>query len=98
MSEVKAIKLITGEELIAQIIESDQDTLKIKNPLAIVVQRTERGPAIGFVPWMPYLEGDIVMNRSSTVLISEVDFEMRNQYNSMFGTGIITPPKELIMG
>lgn len=98
MANIKAIKITTGEEILAEILEENESFVSIKNPLAILVQRTQNGPALGFMPWMPYLKGDLRLERSTIVLVEEVDNELTNQYNSIFGTGIMVPPKELIVG
>jgi hypothetical protein len=95
---VKVLKLITGEEVLAEVLEESAEAIKVKNMIAIVVQRTQNGPALGLLPWMPYVNGEISLNRATLVLVSEVDTELKNQYNNIFGSGIITPPKELIVG
>lgn len=97
---VKALKLVSGEELVGEIVSEDAGEIVIKNPLAIMIQRTQTGDlGIGFVPFAPYLPKDtsIPISTDKTTFCIEVDDQMKNQYNSIFG-GIVTPPKTLIVG
>jgi hypothetical protein len=106
MMTIKAIKLISGEELVGEIIHEDHgvDTLlkeiTVKNPLAIRMQRHPNGDLqIGFVPFAPYLgkSPTITFAGNKILFAIEVDTKMASQYNSIF-SGIVTPPKEIILG
>jgi hypothetical protein len=106
---VKALKLLSGEELIGEVVH--EETVKsgtddiligivLKNIVAIMMQRSPNGDlTIGFVPFAPYCGKDATFEFSvqNCVFIKEVDMQMANQYNSIFG-GIVTPPKSLILG
>lgn len=93
------IKLVTGEELVAEIINETEDFIEIKNPVAVVMQRRQEGPALGFMPWMQAANGPtFVINKNKIVCESEVADEVKNGYNQIFGAGIVVPPKELIVG
>lgn len=96
--KVKALKLVSGEELVAEVTFEDENAIVIKNPLAIMIQRTPDGNlGIGFVPFAPYLPKDtsIELKVEKTTFCIEVDDQMKNQYNQIFG-GIVTPPKNII--
>jgi hypothetical protein len=97
---VKAVKLISGEELLGEVMEETTTEIALKNVLAILISRAQDGNlGVGFVPFAPYLGKDVIhdFNRSQLIFVKEVDEQMRNQYNSIFG-GIVTPPKTLILG
>ena len=97
---VKAIKLISGEELLGEVFHEDETEILLKNVLAILMSRQQDGNlGIGFVPFAPYLGKDMTLEFKTSHLIfsKEVDDQMKNQYNSIFG-GIITPPKTLLVG
>jgi hypothetical protein len=98
MSNVKAVKLLTGEEIIAEILEENSSIVKIQNPLALIAQRGQQGPTLGLMPWMPYLKGELKLSQSAIVLVEEVDEELKNEYNRIFGTGLLVPSKQLITG
>ena len=57
MSNIKAVKLVSGEELVVEITNEDETSVTFKNPVAVVLQRRQDGPALGFVPWMQAGDG-----------------------------------------
>ena len=97
---VKAVKLISGEELVGEVVHEEADHIVLQNPLAIMIQRAQDGNlGIGFVPFAPYLGKGVnfEFKLDKLLFVKEVDDQMKNQYNSIFG-GIVTPPKQLIIG
>lgn len=97
---VKAVKLISGEEIVGEVLRESENELTIKNPLAVMLSRSQTGDInVGFIPFAPYIgkHPEITFKTNNLVMVSEVDEQMRNQYNSVFG-GIVTPPKQLIVG
>lgn len=99
MSEIKALKLVTGEELVAEFVAETEDFIELKNPVAAVMQRRQDGPALGFMPWMQAANGPtFVIAKDKIVCESEVADEVRNGYNQIFGAGIMVPPQQLITG
>lgn len=96
---VKAVKLISGEELVGEVVFEENDKILLKNVLAIMIQRDAQGNlGIGFVPFAPYLGKSATFEflKDKLQFVNEVDDQMKNQYNSIFG-GIVTPPKTLIL-
>jgi hypothetical protein len=95
---IQALKLVNGEELVAEIVTETETTIEFKNPLACVMQRGEQGPMLGFMPWMQAAEGPFTISRDKIITIAEVAQEVKNGYNNIFGTGIVVPAKQLITG
>ena len=94
-----SLKLVTGEELVAEIINETEDFVEIKNPVAAVMQRRQDGPALGFIPWMQAANGPtFIIAKDKIVCQAEVADEVKNGYNQIFGAGIMVPPKDLILG
>jgi hypothetical protein len=99
MSEVKVVKLVSGEELVVEITEETNDSVTFKNPLLAILQRTKTGEgALGFMPWMHAANGPFSVNKNNVICVSEVAEEVKNGYNQIFGAGIVVPPKDLILG
>lgn len=98
MTTVKALKLGSGEELVAEIISEEGNEVVFKNPLGVLMQRTEKGPVLGFIPWMQAADGPFTINKDKIVIMVEVAQEVKNGYNQIFGAGIVVPPKDLILG
>jgi hypothetical protein len=97
---VKAVKLMSGEEVVGEVIHEENDVTTLKNVLMIMIQRDKEGNLnIGFVPFAPYLgkEATFEFSTDKVMFVKEVDTQMANMYNSVFG-GIVTPPKTLILG
>ena len=98
MSNIKAVKLVSGEELVVEIINEEGDLITFKNPVACVMQRSEKGPMIGFLPWLQAADGPFTITSENTIVVTEVADEVKNGYNQIFGAGIVVPPKDLILG
>lgn len=79
-------------------ISETETTFEFKNPVACVMQRSEKGPMLGFMPWMQAADGPFTINRDKIVIIAEVADEVKNGYNQIFGAGIVVPAKQLITG
>ena len=93
---VKLIRLLNGEELIAEIIDSIVETSKLtmKNPLRVMIipsKSTPQNPTVGFAPWMEFTDDKTFeLDKSHVLCIMNPVKEFVNQYNATFG-GIITP-------
>jgi len=98
---VKAVKLVSGEELIGEVIHEEPGLeITLKNVVAVMIQRTQSGDlSIGFVPFAPYTGkgGSFSFELVKTIFVKEIDDQMANQYNSMFG-GVVVPPKQILLG
>lgn len=102
---VKLVRLITGEELIAEIMPSSDTVVKMRNPVRIVIipqdPRLQYDPnrkeQIGLAPWATFTEDRIFMvDKSHVLCIMNPVKEFINQYQTMFG-GIITPSTGLLV-
>lgn len=88
---IKIIKLISGEELIADITEVE-GKLNVKQPAVIhlVPSRTEQNQImVGLLPYAQYTKSHSLEVAKTAVLWTEEPAdELYNQYNSIFGSGI----------
>lgn len=98
MSNIKALKLVSGEELVVEITLESENSIAFKNPVACVMQRRQEGPVLGFMPWMQASNGPFKIDLDKIVTIADVADEVKNGYNQIFGAGIVVPPKDLIVG
>lgn len=100
MSEIKSIKLVTGEELVVEVVSETETTIEFKNPVAIVLQRSRQTNEVvpGFMPWVHAANGPFAVNKDKTICVAEVAEDIKNGYNQIFGSGIVVPPKQLITG
>jgi hypothetical protein len=90
---IKVLKLVTGEEMISQI----KDTLNPDEVILVEPQKfvmTEEG--VGSMPLMPMSKDkEYKISKNHIILISEPDDNIRNVYNSKYGSGIVLPSTNL---
>ena len=97
---VKLIKLVTGEEILADCGKAFGTLIDIKNPVRIIVMPNKidpKTPNIGFAPWAEFSDDkEFTLDKSHIVAIMTPINEFVNQYNSMFG-GLVVPKSNLII-
>lgn len=98
MSNLAALKLLSGEELVVEIIGEVGDEITFKNPVSCGMRNTPNGPALGFLPWMQASDGPFTIKLEKIVCVAGVAEEVKNGYNQIYGAGIVVPPQQLITG
>ena len=92
---VHLIRMWSGEDVIADIVEDKGDSIVITDPI-VAVPAQEQG-RIAFAPWSPLLEKDkIEITKKYLVYIGNPQEQIIEQYNTMFGK-ITKPTKKLII-
>ena len=92
---VQLIRMWSGEDVIADIVEDKGDSIVITDPI-VAVPAQEQG-RIAFAPWSPLLEKDkIEITKKYLVYIGNPQEQIIEQYNTMFGK-ITKPIKKLII-
>lgn len=102
---IQGIKLVTGEEVISDLRIASNGQIELKNPvqLRMVPPQVAGGqPSMGFAPFPTFSQ----QKRDESVFVEPLhvvytytpDVNISDNYNSMFGSGIITSSKQLIMG
>ena len=87
---IKLIRMQSGEDVVADVISQNEDTIVVGNPIVMV---PGRDGTVGFAPWSPLLAADInelEVRLSYTVYISVPNAEVIANYNQIFSP-IITP-------
>ena len=102
--EIIALKLITGEDILGEIDSQSETEFVIVNPVGIAVVRGKDGqPNIGFSPFPLHAEsktGTTIALAKKHVVYSYVPAaDFVNNYNQIFGSGLVVPPqKQIITG
>lgn len=97
------LKLITGEEVLGEVLAQNETEWILENPVGIAVVRGKDGqPNVGFAPFPIHAtqkEGSVVALSKKHVIYSYVPAEdFITNYNQIFGSGIVLPPtKQLII-
>ena len=93
---VKLIRVVTGEEVVAEVVSETDDTITVQN--ALVVLPTNNG--VGFAPWATVVSKDdpeITVSRNHLVYVAEVQEDVSSKYKEMFGNIITPAEKKLIL-
>jgi hypothetical protein len=97
---IKVVRLISGEELMGSVSElSDGSGLHIKNVCQIVASYSDTTTAtarVGLSPFMPYSQssdGIDLKNHYIGFIVDPVN-ELTNEYNQVFGSGLVLPPSK----
>jgi hypothetical protein len=99
-ANVRLIKMISGEELLTEIMSETGNEITIQNPVRVVVMPSKTNPqtpTVGFAPWAEFSdEKQFTIHRAHVIVTMKPVQEFINQYNSMFG-GIVAPSSKLIL-
>lgn len=97
---LKILKMISGEEILAEITNETDTHISLKNPVRIIVMPTKANPAtptVGFAPWADFSEEkEFTVHKAHVIVSMKPVMEFINQYNSMF-SGIVTPPSSKLI-
>lgn len=89
---ILVLKVITGEEVIADVTETETSyTLKKPAYVQYVPSRTDQDrPMLALAPYAVYVEDyTLEIPKASIIWKAKPVKEMYNQYNSIFGSGIV---------
>ena len=92
---VKLLRIVTGEEVIAELLSEDTDTITVKNGLVVI----PNAQGVGFAPWATVIskqEPEITVERKFIVYMVECDVDVVEKYESIFSP-IEKPSKKLIL-
>ena len=97
MSEnVKVIKLVTGEEIIAETTNTiDGKNILIENPLLVVLQPREDGRGFGVMlaPFAMGVDGAINIKSDKLIFVEAPKEELLQQYNKVFSKIQVVPAR-----
>lgn len=88
---IKLLSFKTGQTILADVDESDAMNYILKQPVNIVPHQSEKGPMLGFLPFLDFSEEfktGIKVPRDLFMCTSTPVRELVNQYNRVFGSGI----------
>ena len=88
---VKILKMINGEVIIGDIIAETDSTYTVKSPASVILRenQTTGTVGVGLADFMPYAKGDVTLRLTAITAESEADEALVNEYNRIFGSGIV---------
>ena len=93
---VKLMRMWSGEDVVADLIEEKEDSVVFVNPIVAVPAGNGQ---MGFAPWAPLLKGkdeELEVTKKYIVYIAETQEEIEEQYREMFSV-LKTPSKKLVL-
>jgi hypothetical protein len=88
---IKVVRLVSGEELIGE--WNDEKTI-INNPVVMVPVAKDQ---LGFSPWIPYSDDeDIQLKDQHIMTVLTPDKKLQDEYNKVYGSGLILPTEKII--
>jgi len=100
---VECFKLVTGEDVLAEVKMENEFRFVLVNPVGIAVVRGKDGnPNVGLAPFPMYSQqgikgATIDIPRSSVVYHYVPTQDFLDNYDQIFGAGLVLPkPKQLI--
>ena len=88
--DIKLIRMQSGEEIVAELVEDKGKTLVLGNPIVMVPGRDGQ---IGFAPWCPLASEEVKqleVRTSYTVYVTIPNEQVADNYKQIFSP-IITP-------
>lgn len=89
---IVALKLMSGEDLLCDLVYEDDQSCQVENPAVIVAQQSAdgRGMSVGLAPYLPYSGSkSIKIFKHAVVSVFTPDQKLSNEYNRIFGSGIV---------
>jgi len=99
MANIRCIKLISGEDVIADVNEDIDGLVILNKPLMIMMIPNQNNQfGIALAPFCPFAKDDMVPIRAGAVIsIFEPETGMLNEYNTRYGTGLVVPESKIII-
>lgn len=99
-TNIKILKMISGEELLAEVTRETDTHLDLKNVVRVVIMPTAnnpKNPTVGFAPWADFSDDkEFTIHKAHVIVTMKPVEQFASQYNSMF-SGIVTPSSKLII-
>lgn len=103
MSNIKMFRTISGEDVIAEIIDSEEEFLNCKNIIQLMLIPSKANPQevnYGFAPYPQYArpksEAIVSFNKNNIVFFVDIDEDFLEQYNAVFNN-IVAPSAKIIL-
>ena len=97
MINVKLFRIATGEEVVAELVSQDDNFVTVKNGLVVLPSPDGR---VGFAPWASVIDKtipDLIIAKNHIVYIAEVDEQVKNKYNEIYGSKLVTPSEKRLI-
>ena len=98
MSDVKIVRFL-GEDLIAEVVSENNETITLKNPLRIVIipnKADPKNPSVGFAPYCEWTRDEIIEVAKNLFVFAATPIpQFVQQYSAQF-SGLILPETQIL--
>jgi hypothetical protein len=99
VSNLKLLRLTTGEEILGEVLNENVSKVEIKNPVRVLVvpsKNDPNNPSVAFAPFTQWSDDKVLtLNANHVTYVATPITEFVNQYNSMFG-GLVVPNSKIL--
>ena len=97
MNDIKLVRLSTGEELITKLKSETDESYTLSKPAILIPAGKDQ---LAFGQWLPYaeIEDGITIGKEYVIFVVDPVDDLKNQYSTSFGSGIVIPPTGAISG
>lgn len=88
---VKCVRLLSGEDLIADVIADIPGVFTLEDPAVIIMQPTPDGKSVNLMllPYCPYITTPITVKSEHIVFTGEPSENLGNHYRAQFGSNLV---------
>jgi hypothetical protein len=97
MINVKLFRVVTGEEVVAEVVSEDDNFVTVRNGLVVL---PGANGTVGFAPWATVVDReipDLIISKNHLVYVAEVDPGIKKKYNEVYGSKLITPDEKKLV-
>lgn len=98
---IKLVRLVTGEDILTEIVDSGELGYQIKNPLIVYItppQGPGQSASVGISQWIPYsADKEFVIKSDKVVVVCTPAEDLAKQYDQVFGLGLILPGQKQLL-
>jgi len=97
MANVKIVVLDNGEHLLGDIIEHDDGSLTIENPVSIVPNPENQGTLLFIPATQFYTDDNLLIKERYIRYVKDAQNDIEKNWIQRFGSGLIMPDKNGLM-
>lgn len=97
MTNIKCLRLINGEEIVAN-VESIEGGVILHDPAALIMQQDNGRPSMGLADYLPLTDSKkITIAVDHVLFVYDPNVSIKNAWSSMFGSGIVVAQRDNIV-
>lgn len=88
--DIKLVRLTVGQDVVGEVVADNPMTITLRNPLIVAPQINEGRIEVNLAPFCIFSEEkEFAIDKGSVMFINTPVQDLKNQYNTIFGSGIV---------